>query len=287
MNSFSLVEELNAVTESLRRSTVKIRGRRNGIGSGVIWNSDGIIITNAHVISHPKISVELSDGRILAATAIAKNRQRDLAALKVDASNLNAAKIGNGDRLRVGELVVAVGNPNGSTGAVTVGIIHNLTSINVNRPNWIQTDVQLAPGNSGGPLANVQGEVIGINTMIVQGKGFAIPTHVVQRFLERGNERPYLGVSLREVIVPLQGKPSYGLLITDVESGSPADIGQLMMGDVLVGVRGIAFLSPNELFHILENSYEGDGLPLNVLRGDKLVQLDVVLWNKDSSARAA
>lgn len=287
MDSFSLVEELNVITESLRCSTVKIRGRRNGTGSGVIWNSNGIIITNDHVISRGKISVELSDGRVLAASVIAKNRQRDLAALKVDASDLDAAKIGNCDRLRVGELVVAVGNPNGLTGAVTVGIIHNLSSINGNRPNWIQTDVQLAPGNSGGLLANVQGEVIGINTMIVQGKGFAIPTHVVQRFLERSNERPYLGVTLRLVIVPLQNKPSYGLLVTDVQSGSPADLGQLMMGDVLVGVRGIAFTSPNELFHILENSDEGDGLSLSVLRGDRLVQLDVVLWNKDSSARAA
>lgn len=287
MIASNLVEELNAIAQNLRLATVRVRGRRDSMGSGVIWNADGVIITNAHVVSDRKVSIELSDGRVLPAAAIAKNIQRDLVALKIDASDLIPANIGNSDNLRVGELAIAVGNPAGLMGVVTTGIIHSLGAIDPSRRNWIKADVQLAPGNSGGPLANVKGEVIGINTAIVQGRGLAIPSNVVQKFLTAGSDRPYLGVTLQSAIVPLHRRRAYGLLITNVESDSPAENAKLQIGDVIVGVRGIPFQTPHELLEILENSNEGDGLKLDILRGGKLLVADVVLWNRDSSSEAA
>ena len=204
-----LTDELASIAATLRRSTVQVRSGNDGVGSGVIWHSDGIIITNAHVVRGLLATVELWDGRVLEAAIIAKDTGRDLAAIKVNEKNLLAANIGNSD-IRVGELVLAVGNPLGVVGALTTGIIHavgmtvgtgftnnhtdNLTepaqSTNLNQkyPNWIQADIRLFPGNSGGPLADARGRVIGINTMIVNGLALAIPSHGVESFLQQKME---------------------------------------------------------------------------------------------------
>jgi serine protease Do len=193
--------------------------------------------------------------------------------------------VGDSDRLRVGEFVLAVGNPLGLVGAVTTGIIHTLGS--TQHQPWIQADVRLAPGNSGGALANAQGQVIGINTMIVNGCGFAIPSNVVQRFLNDQSDRPYLGVSLQPVMVPVDRRPAYGLLITEVESDSPAEAANLQTGDVLIGVRGASFQTPNELFEILEHSHTDDGLPLTVLRGGQRRVAEVILYSREPEGVAA
>ncbi|UBF25040.1 trypsin-like peptidase domain-containing protein [Kovacikia minuta CCNUW1] len=287
ISTTELTKEFATLAEQLRRSTVQVRGYQDGIGSGVIWSPDGVVITNAHVIRGNSALVELFDGRVLEARVTARNDQRDLAALRVDSTDLPAATIGDSDRLRVGELVFAVGNPLGMTGAVTTGIIHNTGSSSFSRRHWIQADVQLAPGNSGGSLANAQGQVIGINTMIVNGMGFAIPSKGVQQFLHDQRNRPYLGVTLQPVRIRLRNRRAFGLLITAVEAGSPAATARLQMGDVLIGVRGRTFQHPNELFYILENSREGDGLLLEVLRGDRPFVAEVVLCSKDLEAKAA
>ncbi|MGA7937784.1 MAG: trypsin-like peptidase domain-containing protein [Kovacikia sp.] len=281
------IQEFAALAEQLRRSTVQVRGRRDGVGSGVIWSPDGVMITNAHVVRGNSAAVELFDGRVWEAGVIARSDQRDLVALKVNATDLPAVTPGDSDRLRVGELVFAVGHPFGMTGAVTTGIVHNKGADSFSQRNWIQADVPLAPGNSGGPLANVQGQVIGINTMIVNGRGFAIPSKAVQRFLQSREPRPYLGVTLQFVRLPMRGRRSFGLLITEVEAGSPAATAKLQMGDVLIGVRGRVFQHPQELFYILENSHQGDGLGLEVLRGDRPLVVEVVLCSKDSEAKIA
>ncbi|MBE9223871.1 trypsin-like peptidase domain-containing protein [Phormidium sp. LEGE 05292] len=284
----NLAAELTEITEELRRSNVQVRGRKRGVGSGVIWSSDGVIITNDHVVSRRgNTEVELADGRVLMATITARNSQRDLVALKVDATDLPAAQIGDSENLRVGELVLAVGNPLGLMGAVTTGIIHSVGTTEFSRRNWIQADIKLAPGNSGGPLANVQGQVIGINTMIVNGRGFAVPSNVVQQFLSNYPARPYLGVTLQPVLVAFNSRPGFGLLITEVVAGSPAEVAKLQVGDVLTGVRGIPFHKPNELFRILENSHVGDGLTLNFQRDHRQMVADVVLCSRVSSAEAA
>ena len=281
-----LADAIATVAQQLRRSTVQVRSRRQGAGSGVIWSPDGIIITNAHVVSGSNATVELADGQVLEASVTARNRQRDLVALKVAATALPAVTIADSTKLRVGELVLAVGNPWGVAGALTTGIIHSVNPHYASQ-NWIQADIQLAPGNSGGPLANAQGAVLGINTMIVSGRGFAVPSHVVQQFLSHSSDEPYLGVTLQPVRVQVRRRMAIGLLLTGIESDSPAAHARLQPGDVLIGVRGRLFQSSNELFHILINSSVSDSLLLDILRDNQQLTVDVVLCSRTSQPQAA
>jgi serine protease Do len=168
------------VVEKLRRSTVQV-GRG---GSGVIWSRDGKIVTNAHVVEGAGrsgvVDVELWDGRRLSGEILRTNRRRDLAVLQVESSGLPAAVAGDSNSLRVGELVIAVGNPLGFIGAASTGVVHK-----VDNRSWVVSQLRLAPGNSGGPLADARGEVVGINTMIAGGLAFAIPSDSVTQFLAR------------------------------------------------------------------------------------------------------
>jgi serine protease Do len=182
-------EELSELADSLRKITVQVHTGRWGHGSGVIWRSDGLIVTNAHVASGPGIRVRLADGRLLDARPLAREPERDLAALRIMASGLPAAAPGRFDGLRPGELVAALGHPYGVADALSLGVIHELTRDH-GRPAWIRADVRLAPGNSGGPLADVTGRVLGINTLIAGGLGFAIPSPVVAGFLRRAGLVP-------------------------------------------------------------------------------------------------
>src|SRR5919199_2637908 len=171
-----LADELASMAESLLRVTVQVRDRRRGIGSGVIWRSDGLIVTNAHVARASSAVVELRDGRTFDARVTSRDPQRDLAALTVDADELPAAPLGDPRALRPGHLVVAAGHPLGVAGALSLGIVHAIERADgPGAPHWIRADVRLAPGNSGGPLADVSGRVIGINTMIAGGLGLAAP----------------------------------------------------------------------------------------------------------------
>src|SRR5579875_2687464 len=190
--ALSLADELIDTAQRLCRSTVQVRGEGPGGGSGVIWSADGVIITNAHVARGSRATVELSDGRTLAATITARDKVRDLAALTVDATDLPAATVGDSDALRVGELVLAVGNPLGMVGALTTGIVHAATTDGQRGRAWVQADVTLLPGNSGGPLADARGRVVGINSMIAGGLALAVPSNAVRRFLAGKTERPML-----------------------------------------------------------------------------------------------
>lgn len=182
-------EELAGLADRLRQSTVQIRGSRFGVGSGVIWQPDGLIVTNAHVVAGSEAIAELADGRSLPARVVCKAPRQDLAVLRVNATDLAAAAIGDSEQLRVGELVLAVGNPLGLVGALATGIVAALPGHrNPDPPTWIQTDVRLAPGNSGGALADAQGRVVGINSMIVNGLGYAVPSRAVQHLLLSAQE---------------------------------------------------------------------------------------------------
>jgi serine protease Do len=161
--------ELAAVAAQIRQSTVKVITDKGGIGAGIIWRSTGEIVTNAHVAVSQAIAVELSDGRVFNAVRTHFDPQQDLAVLKIAAPDLIPVSIGDSANLRVGELVVAVGHPFADTGAVTVG------TICATDRRVIMADLQLYPGNSGGPLADCLGRVVGINTMIVNGLAVAIP----------------------------------------------------------------------------------------------------------------
>jgi serine protease Do len=215
------------ISERLRRSTVRVMsGRRQGFGSGVIWNAGGLIVTNAHVATQKESQVELWDGRRFPARVTARDSRRDLATLQIAATNLEPATAGDSSAVRAGELVIAVGNPMGFAGAVSTGVVHSTGRLEgMGRQNWILANVRLAPGNSGGPLADAQGRVIGINTAIVNGLGVAAPSNAATDFLRHG-PRPSLGVVLRPV--------SVGLLILDVEGASAAEAASLRAGDVLL-----------------------------------------------------
>ena len=173
---------LTAITARLRRITVQVHGSSASAGSGVIWTSNGLIVTNAHV-ARSRAGVVLPGGRALEARGLAWDPEHDLAALAIDADGLSAADVGDSDGLRVGDLVVAVGNPLGLTGAVTAGVIHAIGPRRLAGPSFIQADLRLAPGNSGGPLADARGRVIGINAMIAGGLALALPSNVVARFV--------------------------------------------------------------------------------------------------------
>jgi serine protease Do len=265
-----LAEALAAIATTLRQSTVQLRGRRASAGSGVIWQADGLIITNAHVVTGTEAIAELWDGRTFPAQVIQHDPALDLAALKIAATDLPAAVVGESDRLRVGELVLAVGNPLGVTGALTTGIVHAAPQ---GSDRWIQADIQLAPGNSGGLLANAQGQVVGINSMIVRGLGFAIPSRVVQQFLQ-APQRPRLGVTLQPV--RLRGRHrQIGFLVLDVAIGSPATA--LLAGDVILSVDGQAFRAWDGLTAILNRKQAGDTLHLDILRGETFLSKAILL----------
>ncbi len=152
----NIAAELTVVAAKLRNSTVKVKSGSLGVGSGVIWQPDGLIITNAHVATSNKATVELSDGRVFDAVRTQFDPQQDLAALKIAATDLTAVTIGNSDALRVGELVLAVGNPFADSGAVTTGIIY------ANNSRAVMADLRLYPGNSGGRLLSVSAESSGL-----------------------------------------------------------------------------------------------------------------------------
>ncbi len=216
------------VAERLRRSTVQVfsKGARGG-GSGVIWKSDGLILTNAHVARNSEAQVQLWDGRRLDARVTSADLRRDLAALRVNAAGLDAVTPGDSSALRAGELAIAVGSPMGFAGAVSTGVIHSTGPLEgMGRQSWIRADVQLAPGNSGGPLADAQGRVVGINTAIVNGLGVAVPSNAAVEFVRRG-ARPSLGVVLRPARL--------GLEILKVEPGGAAAAASLREGDLLLG----------------------------------------------------
>ena len=160
--------ELAQVAEQLRQVTVQVQSGAGG-GSGLIWRSDGLIVTNAHVARESAPSIILADGRRFRAKAIARDPVRDLASFAISATGLDAARLRDPSSLRTGELVVAVGNPLGSIGALATGILHASPG-----PGWVEADIRLAPGNSGGPLADVEGRVIGLNSRIVNGLAFAV-----------------------------------------------------------------------------------------------------------------
>jgi serine protease Do len=186
-------------------------------------------VTNSHVARAEKADVVLWDGRRLAARLVSRDGLRDLAELKVSESGLPAATAGDSDKLRPGELVIAIGSPLGFAGALSTGVIHSVGSIpGMGRERWIGASVRLAPGNSGGPLADARGRVVGINTAIVNGLGVAVPSNAAADFLRRG-ARPSLGVTL--VPVP------HGMQITSVDPNGAAAAASLRAGDVLVGTH--------------------------------------------------
>jgi serine protease Do len=262
------VAGLGEIAERVRRYTVLVQPGERGSGSGVIWNSDGTIITNAHVAQGSRVEVTLWDGREFTAQVSARDSRRDLATLQISASNLNFAISADSSRVRPGEVAIAVGNPLGFLGAMTMGVIHAVAPLRgLGSRSWVQADVRLAPGNSGGPLADVHGRVIGINTMVAGRLALAIPSNEVAKFLREQTDGNWLGVSVTPVRLPKTSAFSFGLVVLGIEPGSPAAQASLLPGDILIGTNELSFSSAQSLAEVLQRDTSGS-LRLHFLRGD-------------------
>lgn len=273
-----------------------------GLGSGFIISDDGQIITNAHVVDGADtVTVTLKDGRILDGRVLGSDPVTDIAVIKVDERNLPTVELGNSDQLQPGEWSIAIGNPLGLDNTVTVGIVSavgrssNQVGVPDKRVEFIQTDTAINPGNSGGPLLNQQGEVIGVNTAIIngaQGLGFAIPINMVERIAtelaETGEvQHPFLGIQMitlsPDVKEDINANANSGLtvdadegvLIARVLSDSPAAKGGLRAGDVITSIDGTAVNESTEVQRIVSNGKVGQQLTVEVQRSGEMRSVDI------------
>jgi serine protease Do len=241
--------------EALRRSTAQIRsgnGYRRGNGSAVVL-TDEQVITNAHVIQEGPLAVESWEGKTVSASVLKIDRGRDLALLSAQGLQAPSAQLGDSNELRAGTPVIAVGNPMGFVGAVSTGIVHAIgPAAPISRSLWIHADVRLAPGNSGGPLADLQGQIVGINTMIVAGGlALAIPSRAVQSFLTRTTSQRSLGVVVRPVSLKERG---IGMMILELVPGGAAEAASLLPGDILVGSKEQRFRFLDDLQNTIDEA---------------------------------
>lgn len=267
-----------------------------GMGSGFIISEDGYILTNEHVVANAtKIEVIMSNKRYTA-ELMGSDKSLDLAVLKIDAKNLPYLTLGNSDDVRVGDWVIAIGNPYGLDHSTTVGVIsakeRPVTIQDREYKNLLQTDASINPGNSGGPLLNMQGQVIGINTAVnasAQGIGFAIPTSTVSPVLEtlknKGTvDHPWVGVYIQPLSDELANYlgigTSDGIYISDVVQGSPANQAGLSKGDVIQKVGDKKITTTKDFTSIVENSKVGQELTVQVLRKNETKNIVVTVGNK-------
>jgi S1-C subfamily serine protease len=275
---------------------------QQGTGSGFIINSDGLVITNAHVVKGAdKVSVTLKDNRVLVGKVMGIDTITDVAVIKINGSNLPTVKLGNSEQIKPGEWAIAIGNPLGLDNTVTAGIISatGRSSSQVGDPrkrvNYIQTDAAINPGNSGGPLLNATGQVIGMNTAILknaQGLGFAIPINQVQRIanqlVAKGKVvHPFLGVQMvtltNQLRKQISDDPSAGIsididkgvLVARVVKNSPAAQAGIKAGDVIIAINNQKVITANDVQNAVEISEVGTDLPLQVRRNQKTVEVRV------------
>jgi serine protease Do len=268
--SISMGQELAEVAEQLRSRTVEIRSADSGRGSGVIWRRDGLIVTNAHVATDPHPRIRLANGRWLSGNVLHRDERHDLAFVQVNASDFPPVQVRDPASLRTGELLLAVGHPADGAGACAVGILAGRPG----QSDWlVKADIRLAPGYSGGPLSDAQGQIVGINSMVVAGFGVAVSAAMAQRLID--HPRPRIGVTLQPVITPARQSPSLGLMVVELEPGAPAHLSGLMVGDVLIGVEGKVLNSAGQLSDAI--TFATNNLRLELLRGGRRQQCDIVL----------
>ncbi len=281
------------LVEEARRSVVEVRRGGRGAGAGVIWPGQNLVLTNNHVVAGGRrgargtVRVTLHDGRALDAEVVKRSRGLDLALLRLrEDAGLPAVSVGDSDALRVGELVFAIGHPWGSPGAATAGVVSGREpsgrwSRRGSFVRYVRSDVTLAPGNSGGPLLNARGEVVGINAMIFGRTALSIPSNAALAWVEdpgeqRGDGRSRLGVEVVPVEFPASGRPeegdAWGLAISSVEEGGPAGAAGLMVGDVMLGLAGEPRHDVESFRDVLS---QGDAVSVRVLRGGRTLVVEV------------
>ena len=278
----------------------------SGAGSGVIISSDGYILTCAHVVEGAStITVTIGD-KDYTATLVGEDTTSDIAVIKIDADGLTPATVGNSDSLKVGQSVMAVGNPLGELGGtVTGGMISALNrsvtiqgSSSVNTMSLIQMDASVSPGNSGGGLFNMNGELVGIvnaksSSSDAEGLGFAIPINdaikVAQELLENGyvTGRPYLGITYLAVTdaqtASQLGVNAYGVYVVEVVKGGPAEKAGLQAGDRIVSVDGTEIASKDDLGTLMQKHAAGDTLSITIARDGQMQTVNVTLGEKTAS----
>jgi serine protease Do len=269
------------ISDQLRAGVAVVRGSGGGNGAGTVWGEDGLVITNNHVATGERARVAFADGRVCEARVVARDPSVDLAALQADACDLAALPWGDSSNLKVGQLVLAVGNPLGESRAVTAGIVSGVgagvVGGHLRLKEAVQANITLLPGNSGGPLADAQGRVVGINSMVMgPGVAIAVPANTVKRFLaERAPGGPVLGVAGQPVELPSEPEGG-GVLIAEVVDGSAAEAAGLLIGDVLLTVDGLPARNGDELLHALTARRPGEPRRLAVLRGGRRRELTAV-----------
>ena len=269
--------------------------RQEGIGSGVIVTKDGYILTNNHVVDGAdEVKVALQDGHEYTAKVIGRDPKSDVAVIKIDAKNLPAVPMADSDKVEVGDLVLAIGNPFGIGQTVTTGIVSatgRAGALGLDYEDFIQTDAAINPGNSGGALVDAEGRLIGINTAILsrsggnQGIGFAIPSNLARNVMESlvtdGHvTRGYLGIMIQDVTPELAKefhlKDNKGALVGDVTPNSPAQKSGLKSGDVILDFNGKQVTDSRHLKLEVASAKPGESVPVKVLRDGSVKTLDVV-----------
>jgi S1-C subfamily serine protease len=294
--SRAVISAAAKITPSVININVKDARGRSGSGSGFFFTPDGFILTNSHVVSGAQsVDVVLGDGARYAASITGDDPHTDLAVIRVSAPTQVAARLGDSDAIQPGQLVVAVGNPLGFQTTVTAGVVSALgRSMRAKSgrliDNVIQTDAALNPGNSGGPLVDSRGRVIGVNTAVImgaQGICFAIGINTAifaaARLMRDGRvSRSYIGVAgqtvpLHRRVVRFYDLPlEHGVLVAGVEENSPAKRAGLAEGDLIVGFGGKAVASVDELHRLLTDERVGAGVSIDVIRMTEKLSLEVV-----------
>ncbi|OGL43310.1 MAG: hypothetical protein A2042_01240 [Candidatus Schekmanbacteria bacterium GWA2_38_11] len=266
--------------------------RQQSLGSGFIISKDGYIVTNNHVVDKADdIKVKLSNGKEYEAKVIGKDPKTDLALIKINASGLPMVVLGDSDKLRVGDWVVAIGNPFGLEETVTVGVVSAKGRVIGAGPydDFIQTDASINPGNSGGPLFDINGNVVGINTLIIaqgQGIGFTIPINLAKEVLpqlkEKGKvRRAWLGVAVQDLTEDLAKsfnlKSAKGALVANVEKDGPAEKAGIKRGDVIVKFNGKEIENSHELSRKAASSEVGKKIDVVVIREGKEKTMEVTM----------
>jgi S1-C subfamily serine protease len=287
------------VADALRPAVVNLRsgrGRGEGSGSGLLFTPDGFLLTNHHVIQGSRrVHVRLNDGRELAGRVVGADPWTDLAVVQAEAAGLPHGTLGDSARLRVGQLVVAIGSPFGFDSTVTAGVVsalgRTLRSITGHLvDNVIQTDAALNPGNSGGPLVDSRGHVIGINTAIIrpgQGICFAIPIniakHILPQLMQHGRVvRGYLGLHGRSVPLPVETArrfdldQKHGVEVQAIEEGGPADQAGVLEGDIIVALGEQPASGIDDLHKLLTQLPVGVPAPIIMIRGERRLERWVV-----------
>ena len=290
----------NAVVKIDVYKTVNGKLKQAGAGSGFIFSSDGFIFTNAHVVEGAeKIMVSLLNENEIEATLIGKDADTDIAVLKIYTQGYSVATLGDASQLQIGQFVVAIGNPYGYQHTVTTGVVSALgrtleTQSGRSVDNVIQTDAALNPGNSGGPMINTDGEVIGVNTAVIQGAqglSFSVDINtakeIARQLIQNGKVfRAYLGIQLQDIALNEkirqhhQLKNHKGIFITRIEPNSPASRSQLMEGDIIISFNNKPVSNSNELFKALANRDILSVTDISVIRHTELLNFIVVPQEK-------